>query len=141
MIDIESKVVDTIFNAVTAIYPNADVTTGWDEKTATFPCVVVEEVDNAAFRKTVTDDCAENHARIIYEISVYIDNANSAKTTGKAILGIVDEAMQSLKFQRNRKNKPLNIARTIFRQYARYVVVVAQPVEVGEDTVYQFYRR
>ena len=141
MINIESKVFDTVFNAVTAIYPNADVTTGFDEKTAIFPCVVVEETDNAAFRKTITDDCAENHARIIYEISVYTDNANNAKTIGKNILEIVDDAMQSLKFRRNRKNKPLNIARTIFRQYARYDVIVGKPVEVGNDTVYQFYRR
>lgn len=141
MINIESKVFDTVFNAVTAIYPNADVTTGFDEKTTIFPCVVVEETDNAAFRKTITDDCAENHARIIYEISVYTDNANNAKTIGKNILEIVDDAMQSLKFRRNRKNKPLNIARTIFRQYARYDVIVGKPVEVGDDTVYQFYRR
>ena len=42
MIDIESKVVDTIFNAVrdANAYPNADVTTGFDEQNATFPCVV-----------------------------------------------------------------------------------------------------
>lgn len=151
MIDIESKIVDTIYNAVKAnnAYPDADITTGFDEKTATFPCVVIEEVDNAPYRKTITDDCVENHARIIYEISVYTDNQNVAKTTGKAILEIVDSAMAGLKFRRTRKNKPLNIARTIFRQYARYEVVVSKPFTrtdiVGgkevETTVYQMYRR
>ena len=141
MIDIESKVFDTIFNAVTASYPNADVTTGFDEQVAIFPCVVVQEVDNSAFRRTMTDDCAENHARLTYEVSVYTDNANSAKTVGKEILGIVDTAMQGLKFRRIRKNQPLNIARTIFRQYARWDVIVSKPETVGEDTVYQMYRR
>lgn len=143
MIDIESKVFDTVFNAVKAqnAYPDADVTTGFDEKTATFPCVVVEEVDNAPYRRTSTDECVENHARIIYEISVYTDNKNVAKTIGKAILSIIDDAMAGMKFRRTRKNKPLNTARTIFRQYARYEVIVAKPITVGNNTVYQMYRR
>lgn len=80
MIDIESKIFDTIFNAVTAesAYPNADVTTGFDEKNAVFPCVVVEEVDNAPYQRGNTDDCAENYTRLVYEVSVYTDNKDRA---------------------------------------------------------------
>lgn len=143
MIDIESKVFDTIFNAVKAndAFPEADVTTGYDEGVATFPCVVVEETDNVPYRRTSTDECAENHTKLYYEISVYTDNANNAKTTGKRILGIVDDALAGLKFRRIRKNEPLNINRTIFRQYAQYEVIVSKPMTVGNDTVYQFYRR
>ena len=141
MINIESKVFDTIFNAVTTSYPNADVTTGYNEANAVFPCVVVEEVNNSTHRRTATDDCVENHARISYEVSVYTDNANTAKTVGKDILGIVDTALQGLKFRRIHKNKPLNIARTIFRQYGRWEVIVSKPVESGENVIYQMYRR
>ena len=143
MIDIESKIVDTIYNAVKAnnAYPNADVTTGFDEKTATFPCVVVEETNNAPYRSANTDNCAENYTRLTYEVSVYTDNANSAKTTGKAILDIVDNALQGLKFRRIHKNKPLNINRTLFRQYGRWEVIVSKPVSVGNNTVYRMYRR
>ena len=143
MIDIESKIVDTIYNAVKAnnAYPNADVTTGFDEKTAVFPCVVVEEVNNAPYRRMNTDDCAENYSRLTYEVSVYTDNVNSAKTTGKAILNLVDAALQGLKFRRIHKNKPLNIARTIFRQYGRWEVIVGKPITDGNKTIYQMYRR
>lgn len=141
MIDIESKVFDTIFNAVTASYPNADITTGYDEKTAVFPCVVVEEINNQPYRRSATDDCSENHATISYEVSIYTDNLNNAKTTGKAIMQIVDTALQGLKFRRVHRNKPLNINRTVFRQYGRWEVIVGKPVTVGENTVYQFYRR
>ena len=143
MINIESKVIDTVFNAVKAndAFPDADVTTGFDERTAVFPCVVVQEVDNAPVARMNTDDCAENYSRISYEISVYTDSVNHAKTEGKAILDIVDTAMQGLKFRRIRKNQPLNIARTIFRQYARYEVIVGKPITVGNNTVYQMYRR
>lgn len=143
MIDIEPKIVDTIYNAVKAqnAYPDADVTTGFDLKTATFPCVVVSEIDNAPVRKTDTDDCAENYTRLIYEVSVYTDSENKAKTEGKAILGIVDTALQGLKFRRMRTNQPLSISRTIFRQYGRWEVIVSKPLTVGNNTVYQFYRR
>lgn len=143
MIDIESKIVDTIYNAVKAnnAYPNADVTTGFDEKTAVFPCVVVQETNNSPYRRANTDDCAENYTRLTYDVSVYTDNANSAKTEGKKILGIVDNAMQSLKFRRIHKNKPLNIGRTIFRQYGRWEVIVGKPVINGEKVIYQMYRR
>ena len=141
MIDIESKVVDTIFNAVTAVYPNADVTTGYDEKTAVFPCVVVEEMNNAPYRQTATDDCSENHTRITYDVNVYTDNTNTAKTVGKDILKIVDNALQGLKFRRVNRSKPLNLSRTIFRQYGRWEVIVSKPIEIGDDTVYQMYRR
>lgn len=143
MIDIESKIVDTIYNAVKAnnAYPDADVTTGFDEKTAIFPCVVVEEIDNAPLRRMDTDTCAENYTRLSYEVSVYTNDVNKAKTEGKKILEIVDTALQGLKFRRVRKNKPLNIARTIFRQYARYEVIVGKPIIDGNKTIYQMYRR
>lgn len=143
MIDIQNMIVDAIFNAVKAenAYPNADVTTGFDMKTAVFPCVVVEEVNNAPLRSTDTDDCAENHTRLVYEVSVYTNDISKAKTEGRNILKIVDDTLQGLKFRRTRTNQPLNISRTIFRQYARWEVVVGKPITVGENTVYQMYRR
>lgn len=141
MIDIENKVVDTIFNAVKSEYPNADVTTGFDEANAIFPCVVIQEVNNAPLRRTMTDDCAENHSRIEYEVSVYTNSAGTAKSEGKAIFNIVDTAMQGLKFRRLRKNQPLNIDRTLFRQYGRWEVVVGKPSEINGNTVFQMYRR
>lgn len=141
MIDIESKVFDTVFNAVIAEYPNADITTGFDEKAATFPCVVVSEINNQPYRSSNTDDCAENHTRLTYEVSVYTDNVNVAKTEGKRILGIVDSALQGLKFRRVHLNKPLNIDRTLFRQYGRWEAIVGKPIEVNGNTVYQMYRR
>ena len=143
MIDIESKIVDTIYNAVKAnnAYPNADITTGFDEKVAVFPCVVITETNNQPFRNANTDDCAENYTRLTYEVSVYTDNKDKAKTEGKKILAIVDSALQGLKFRRVHLNKPLNIARTIFRQYGRWEVIVGKPITVGNKTIYQMYRR
>ena len=97
--------------------------------------------NNAPYRRMNTDDSAENYTRLTYEVSVYTDNVNSAKTTGKAILNLVDTALQGLKFRRIHKNKPLNIARTIFWQYGRWEVIVGKPVIDGNKTIYQMYRR
>ena len=141
MIDIEDKVFDVIFNAVTAIYPEADVTTGYDETTAVFPCVVVSETNNQPLRNMATDDCSENYTRLTYEVSVYTNDKNKAKMEAKKILKIVDDALQALKFRRVHMNKPLNINRTIFRQYGRWEVIVGKPITDGENTVYQLYRR
>lgn len=143
MIDIENKIVDTVFNAVKApnAYPDADVTTGFDMKTAVFPCVVIEEVNNAPLRSTDTDECAENYTRLVYEISVYTVNLSNARTVGREILKLVDEAMQGMKFRRVRTNQPLHIGRSVFRQYARWEVVVGKPIIDGDRIVYQMYRR
>ena len=141
MIDIHNKVVDTIFTAVQTAYPNADVTTGYDEKNAIFPCVVVEETDNVPYQRANTDDCAENYSRIVFEVSVYTDDKDKAKSEGRKILEICDTALQGLKFRRIRMNKPININRTIFRQYIRSEVIVGKPITSGNNTVYNLYRR
>ena len=142
MIDILSKVVDTVYNAVITEYPNINVTTGYDPKNATFPCVVVEEIDNVPFRNTITDDCVENHSRLTYEVNVYTNSQDSAKTDGRKIIETVDAALaEELKFRRLRFNKPLNIGRTIFRQYIRSEVIVSKPEADGNNVVYWLYRR
>ena len=142
MIDILSKVVDTVYNAVITGYPNINVTTGYDPKNATFPCVVVEEIDNVPYRNTATDDCVENYSRLTYEVNVYTNSQDSAKTEGREIIKIVDAALaDELKFRRIRFNKPLNVGRTIFRQYIRSEVIVSKPEDGSGNTVYRFYRR
>lgn len=141
MIDIHNKVFDTVYTAVTTSYPSADVTTGYDAKNAVFPCVVVEEVENSPYQSANTDGCAENYTRVAFEVSVYTNTENVAKSDGRNIIKIIDTALQGLKFRRIRTNRPINIDRTVFRQYGRWEVIVGKPIEVGSNTVYQMYRR
>ena len=142
MIDILNKVVDTVYNAVITEYPNINVTTGYDPKNATFPCVVVEEIDNVPYRNTITDDCVENYSRLTYEVNVYTNSQDSAKSDGRKIIETIDAALaEELKFRRLRFNKPMNIGRTIFRQYIRSEVIVSKPEADGNNVVYRMYRR
>ena len=146
MIDIESLVFDTVYNQLIQQYPNANITAGYDEKLAVYPAVIVREVGNVPFQKGNTDDCAENYARVTFEVEVESNKKDSARSECKAILNAVDSIMQSMKFRRIHKNRPLNVDRTVYRQYARYEAIVGKPVvyDAGTDnerTVFQMYRR
>ena len=141
MIDIESLVFDTVYNGLHPQFPEANITAGYDEKTSTFPVVIIRETGNVPYQRTNTDDCAENCTRVTYEVEVESNRKNTARSECKAILAAVDTIMQSMKFRRIHKNRPINVDRTIYRQYARYEAIVGKPVIVGENTVFQMYRR
>ena len=149
MIDIENLVFDTVYNQLHPLFPEANITAGYDEQNAKFPAVIIRETNNQAFRRSATDECAENHARLTYEIEVYSDKENTARSECKEILNAVDEIMQSMKFRRIHKNRPINVDRTIYRQYARYEVIAAKGINEtviidGKEvvnTIYHMYRR
>ena len=142
MIDIYNMVFTKLYDRLHSEYPDANISDRYDEQTAVFPCITIMEIDNVPLRRTATDNNSENHSTIRYEIAVYSDKMKTARSEIRKILGTVDEVMRNdMKFRRIRVNQPINIARTIFRQYARYEVIVAEPKVIGEDTVYQMYRR
>ena len=146
MIDIENFVFDTVYNALIQQYPSANITAGYDEKHAVFPAVVIRETGNVPVQAGNTENCAENYTRLTYTIEVMSDKENTARTECKGILDAVDDIMQGMKFRRIYRNRPLNVDRTVYRQYARYEVIVGKPVvydagTANERTVYQMYRR
>lgn len=149
MIDVESLVFDTVYNALIQQFPNANITAGYDEQNAVFPTVIIRETNNQPYRASATDDCCENHSRLTYEVEVESTKENEARSECKEILNAVDLIMQSMKFRRVHKNRPINIDRTVWRQYARYEVIVDKGTQVTRivdgktvtDTVYHMYRR
>jgi hypothetical protein len=149
MIDIENLVFDTVFNQLSVLHPEANITVGYDEKIASFPTIMVRQVNSQPYRDSATDDCSENHARVTFEIEVYSDKETTGRTECKDILADADEIMQSMKFRRIHLNRPLNVDRTLWRQYARYEVIVAKGREITEivdgepvvNTVFDMYRR
>ena len=146
MIDIESLVFDTVYNALIQQYPNANITAGYDEKLAVYPAVIIREVGNVPYQRGNTDACAENYTRVTVEIEVESDKKDTARSECKNILNAVDDIMQNMKFRRIHKNRPLNVDRTVYRQYARYEAIVGKPITYdagteNERTVYQMYRR
>lgn len=146
MIDIEDLVFDTVYNSLIQHYPSANITAGYDEKRAVYPAVVIREVGNVPYVDGNTDDCAENYTRVTYEIEVESNKQHTARSECKNILNVADGIMQSMKFRRIHKNRPINVDRTVYRQYARYEAIVGKPVvydegTANERTVFQMYRR
>lgn len=142
MIDVYSMVFDTIYTGLQTGHSDANISSGYIEESAKFPAVVVEEIGNEPYMRMATDNNCENYALLTYEVSVYSDKKDTARSECAALIAAVDDIMQNtMKFQRIRKNRPINISRTIYRQYARYEVVVREGQTIGQNTVYQMYRR
>lgn len=141
MIDIESVVFDTVFNAVSTAFPNARIDNGYVETSAVFPAVSVVETNNVPLKRTNTDNNSENYSRLYYEVNIYSDKQNTAKSEAKAIAKVADDAMKSLKFYRTVMHQLPNQDRTIFRLYMRYEVIVGLIDDGKGGTIYQFYRR
>ena len=149
MIDIENLVFDTVYNQLHVSFPNANITAGYDENTAVFPTVVVRQTNSQPYTNSATDECAENHARITFEVEVFSDKEDTGRSECKAIISTADEIMQSMKFRRVHLNRPLNIDRTLWRQYARYEVIAGKPIitvtgegdEQVTTTTFHMYRR
>lgn len=149
MIDIETLVFDTVYNQTIQQYPSANITAGYDEQEASSLTVIIRETNNQPYRNSATDDCSENHTRLTYEIEVVSDKENTGRSECREVLDFVDTVMQSMKFRRIHKNRPINIDRTRWRQYARYEVICDKGTQVTRivdgqtvtDTVYHMYRR
>ena len=151
MIDIENMVFDKVYNELTSALSTMtlDITDGYDEEKAEYPSVVVRETGNIPYRASATDGSVENHARITFEIEVYSNKRDTGRSECKTILKAADTIMQGMKFRRIHKTRPINVDRTIWRQYARYEVIVEKGYQTTEtvngqqvvNTVFQMYRR
>ena len=149
MIDVENLVFDTFYNAFNQLHPEANITAGYDEQNAVFPCVVVRQTNSQPYRASATDDCSENHTRITFEIEAISDKYDTGRSECKALMNDADDVMTSMKFRRVHMNRPLNVDRTKWRQYARYEVIVGKGITTvtgsGDEqvvtTTYQMYRR
>ena len=106
-----------------------------------FPSVQIVEDDNYTYRRSQDGQLAEHNANLMYTVNVYTDNITGKKTLAKQIADTVDLTMQGMKFTRTMRSQIPNTDRTIYRITMRYEAVVAEPQTVGDDTVYQMYRK
>ena len=149
MIDIENLVFNTVFDAVASVRSTVPVSKGYIEQNAVYPCIVLRETNNVAYDNSATDDCSENHARVTYQVDIYSDKEDTARSECRDLLNLVDGIMQGMKFRRTYMSEPMNISRSVYRQYARYTVIVAKGVttvtgtgnEETSTTMFQMYRR
>ena len=141
MIDVENLVFDKFYNGVTAERQDVNITRGFVEESAEYPMLAVHEVNNVPVMNTNTDDCAENYTRVTYEVEAFSDSKDTARSECRELLKLGDSVMQGMKFRRTFMSEPRNILRTVWSAYARYTLIVRAGITVGNDTVFQVYRR
>lgn len=141
MIDIENIVINTIKTAVQTAYPTCTVYGVYVEAPSSFPCVSIVEDDNYTYLQTQDEALQEHQANVMYSINVFSNLSAGAKEQAKAIMAVIDTAMQNMKFTRTVRSQIPNVDRTIYRVVARYTAIVGEPQIIDGNTVYQMYRQ
>lgn len=139
MIDIETRVIDQIYNSISAEYPNAVVENRYTESTSVFPFIAVYEQNNSNATRYEEFSDGELYNNLVYEVQIFT-NDKLKKKTAKAIAQIVDEQMRTMGFSRSFMNPIPNIDRTIYRIAMRYTAIVQNPTLAQTDnTIYLYH--
>lgn len=142
MIDIENKVLDTVFKAVQASYSDASCYGEYVSVPASFPCVTLYESDSQTYTPSLDENLDEHQTIITYECNVYSALASGKKAQSKDIANIVDREMQSMKFVRTMRSQIPNQDRSIYRVTLRYEAIAGEPITESDGNItYQMYRR
>ena len=137
MIDIEFELFTDIAAQLRAAFPGIYVTNEYVRAPARFPCVSIEERDNAVWRNSRDTMTYENNAAVMYEVNIYSNKDGGKKAESKAIAKVMDEAMLKKGFSRTMLSPTPNLAdATIYRLTARYSGIVGKD---GDD--YLIYKR
>ena len=135
MIDIYPKVLTVI----SAALENIAIVSDTEQPIAeSFPYVTVQESSNRTYVESQDEQLTEHHARLGYTINVY---SNVSATEARSIMATIDPLMQNMKFTCTMIRPMPNIDHTVRRYTATYEAIVAEPITVDGDTVYQMYRR
>lgn len=136
MIDIENIIINTLVTAL----PNVNVVGSLIESPESFPCVAVEQIDSYVYN-TQDSSSNENHDKIAFQIEIYSNKQDTAKSECKAIAKTVDDTMLGMKFNRTFLNRVKNADSKIYRLVGRYEGVVAKGVTHNGTTTFQMYRK
>lgn len=133
MIDIESKVFTTVYNAVHAAYPSAFITgEARSTRPASFPAVYINQFDSYVSRYDSSRQ--EKFNNIAFEVFVYSNAVSGRKTQCKSIMSVVDDSMRGMGFIRT-QSEPLSFADSDNTEITAYVNQYAAEVDV-DGTIY-----
>ena len=120
MISIENEVFNAVYEAVIASYPSAKIESTLNLDPADFPCVYLEEVDNATYTQTIDSGSYENHASVTFELNVYSNKKAGRKAGAKDIFAIADSLLIGWGFSRISRTPATMDDSTKYRIIARY---------------------
>lgn len=124
MIDIESEVYARVTTRLRSSYNPISISNEETRTPSKFPFASVVEIDNYTFKRTMDSGSNENHAQVVYEVTVASNKTTGRKAECKAILSDIDEIFTGIGFTRSMTNPvPMEDA-TIFKLVARYSAIV-----------------
>lgn len=101
MVDIETTVFNSVYDAVTAVYTDADISTHYVNQPSSFPHVQMYEESNTTNRNGMNLTGMECFSNLVYHFEIFDNNIDGkGKETVKAILAIIDPVMRRLGFRR-----------------------------------------
>lgn len=134
MIDIEIDVFDQVARAVSAVSPDAYVTSRYVLKPPSFPCVVLIETSNLSDERRADSSGIERASRLRWQAQVFSNSEHHGKRECKQIMGTVCDAMNMAGFARVVCRQVDNSADpTITRMVAEFTATV--------DSALRVYRR
>lgn len=129
MIDVETEVFDTVYQAVYRLVPEGCVSGVYVPQPPAFPFVTLMETDNATYTRQRSTAVDEEYAVVTYEANVYANDKHECRE----VMDAIDTALVRLNFTRLSMAFTPNLAdETIFRITARY--------RAAADTNKRFYR-
>lgn len=125
MIDVEVDIYNDLAERIYAEFPEAFVSSEHVEVPARFPAVSIIETTNVEDEKRIDSSGDENAATLTYTVDVYSNSESNGKTECKRIVGIINDRLRFLNFNRVFSRPTDNVADpTIYRMTARFTGTV-----------------
>lgn len=140
IIDCEGEVFSTVATALRAAFTGIFVTGELVAAPSSFPAVMLTEMDNSVYERSLDSSGTENHAIFMYQAEAYSNKSTGKKAECKAIMAVIDTEMQTMGFVRI-GNSPMplpNADATKYRMVARYRAIAGKSIDSSKI---QFYRR
>lgn len=126
MIDVENIIFDECSAKVLESFPEAEISGVDINSMAKSPAVLIAEADNTSYERTADSGSLENHALLMYQVSVTSNKVAGKKAECKAILNIIDNYFTGKGFVRIGK-EPATIKDGVwYRIVARYQALVSK---------------
>lgn len=126
MVDIENEVFNGLAAELRARFPGINVYSRLILAPTVFPCVCIEEGNNAVYRATQDSGSMERHADVMTEVNVFSNRTNGAKAECKAIFAVIDDVMAGYGFTRLGKYPVKEEEPVTYRLAGRYRAVVSE---------------
>lgn len=133
MIDCENEIFDFVAEKTIEKFPEIYFTGEFVQTPPILPCCCLIEKDNYTYKQSLDTSCGENHANLMYELSVYSNKMPSKKAQCKEIAAFVDDILIKLNFIRMMLSPIENVNdRTIYRMLGRYRAIISK-----DKTIYR----